>query len=232
MKYSPRPDGDSRQGERESGNRGSPDLTAIGRRQCFELPIYRRGCTRRRRSVACDRRVSRARRVLSRMSRASSRGVPCGDAKSRSISRRPTALTLAAAFALLFSLGAPEAYAIDAVTCSVSWGHVSDRHPKNLEQSDCNHHLRAHAKDVQCRSPICRGRSLPVHLQRSGTRRRSTATPNCKIRRCSRNRLTAVRCRLLADTEVPEDDVEQLVDPHRAGDAAQRAHGEPQVLGG
>ena len=43
--------------------------------------------------------------------------------------------------------------------------------------------------------------------------------------------MLADRSRLFPDTEVAEDHVQQFVDPHRAGDAAKRTHGQSKILG-
>jgi hypothetical protein len=59
--------------------------------------------------------------------------------------------------------------------------------------------------------------SLPVHLQKVWV----TPQVKCNAQLQNPPLLTAVLCRLLADAEVSENDIEQFVDPHRARDAAQ-----------
>jgi len=87
------------------------------------------------------------------------------------------ALTLTAAFAFLFSLGAPEAYAVDAATCGplmgtysivpyVSWGKAPIAIQKNWNESDCNHRICEYLqKTFNVVSHLSCG-SLPVHLQK------------------------------------------------------------------
>ena len=42
----------------------------------------------------------------------------------------------------------------------------------------------------------------------------------------------ATQCPSLSDTKVPENHIQELLDAHRAGDAADGAHGHAQILGG
>jgi hypothetical protein len=92
-------------------------------------------------------------------------------------SRQPSALTLAAAFALLFSLGVPEAHAVDSSTCGAlmgtysivpysSWGTAPFAIQKTWNESDCNHRICEYMQRTFNVVPHLSWGSLPVHLQR------------------------------------------------------------------
>jgi hypothetical protein len=92
-------------------------------------------------------------------------------------SRRLTALGLTASFALLFALGMPEAYAVDAATCGalmgtysiapyVSWGKAPFAIQKTWNESDCNHRICEYMQQTFNVVPHLSWGSLPVHLQR------------------------------------------------------------------
>ncbi|MCX7365467.1 MAG: hypothetical protein NTV97_27060 [Alphaproteobacteria bacterium] len=92
-------------------------------------------------------------------------------------SRRPTGLTLTAALALVFSLGAPEAQAVDADTCGAlmgtysivpysSWGTAPFAIQKTWNESDCNHRICEYMQRTFNVIPHLSWGSLPVRLQR------------------------------------------------------------------
>jgi hypothetical protein len=91
-------------------------------------------------------------------------------------SRRPTALTLTAAFALVFPLGMPEAHAVDADTCGAlmgtysivpysSWGTAPFAIQKTWNDSDCNHQICQYMQKTFNVVPHLSWGSLPVRLQ-------------------------------------------------------------------
>jgi len=92
-------------------------------------------------------------------------------------SRQPTALTLAAALALLLTVGVPEAYAVDAATCGTlmgtysivpysSWGGAPFAIQKTWNESDCNHRICEYMQQTFNVVPHLSWGSLPAHLQR------------------------------------------------------------------
>ena len=96
--------------------------------------------------------------------------------KSDQSSLQPTALTLTAAFALLLSLGMPEAYAVDAGTCGAlmgtysivpysSWGTAPFAIQKTWNESDCNHQICEYMQKTFNVVPYLSWGSLPVRLQ-------------------------------------------------------------------
>jgi hypothetical protein len=85
-------------------------------------------------------------------------------------------LTLTAAFALLLSLGMPEAYAVDAGTCGAlmgtysivpysSWGTAPFAIQKTWNESDCNHQICEYMQKTFNVVPYLSWGSLPVRLQ-------------------------------------------------------------------
>ena len=126
-------------------------------------------------------------------------------------SRLSAALTLAAACALLFSSSVPKAYAVDASTCGAlmgtysivpysSWGTAPFPIQRTWDESDCNHKICEYMQRTFNVVPHLSWGSLPIHLQRVWDTPQSTAMLNCKIHRCSGNRLPDVGripCRLL-----------------------------------
>ena len=92
-------------------------------------------------------------------------------------SRPRTVLTLTAALALAFSLGVPEAKAVDSATCGalmgtysivpyVSWGTAPVPIRKTWDESDCNHLICEHMQRTYNVIPHLSWGSLPVRLQR------------------------------------------------------------------
>ena len=97
--------------------------------------------------------------------------------KTNQFSRQPTALTLTAACALLFSLGMPEAYAVDSDTCGAlmgtysivpysSWGTAPFAIQKTWNESDCNHQICEYMQKTFTVVPHLSWGSLPVRLQK------------------------------------------------------------------
>jgi hypothetical protein len=97
--------------------------------------------------------------------------------KTDQSSRQPTALTLTAAFTLLFSLGVPEAYAVDASTCGAlmgtysivpysSWGTAPFAIQKTWNESDCNHQICEYMQKTFNVVPRLSWGSLPVRFQK------------------------------------------------------------------
>ena len=91
-------------------------------------------------------------------------------------SRRRVALPLTAAFALLLSLGVPEAYAVDASTCGAlmgtysivpysSWGTAPFAIQRTWNDSDCNHQICEYMQKTFNVVPYLSWGSLPVRLQ-------------------------------------------------------------------
>ena len=91
--------------------------------------------------------------------------------------RHPKALTLAAALALLFSVGVPDAHAVDSATCGAlmgtysivpysSWGRAPFAIQKTWDESDCNHRICEYMQQTFNVVPHLSWGSLPVHLQK------------------------------------------------------------------
>ena len=97
--------------------------------------------------------------------------------KTRWSPRFPAAIALTAACSLLFSLGVPQAYAVDASTCGAlmgtysivpyrSWGTAPLAIQKTWDESDCNHRICEYMQRTFNVVPHLSWGSLPVHLQR------------------------------------------------------------------